>query len=43
VEGALVKALVGKDLPRRYEFDGDRLIVRSTRTDEHWRVVWIRY
>ena len=43
VEGALVRTLIGKDLQRRYEFRGDQLIVQSTRPDEHWRVVWVRY
>jgi hypothetical protein len=43
VEGAVVRTLIGKDLPRRYEFKGDQLIVESTRTDEHWRVIWVRY
>lgn len=43
VEGALVRTLVGKDLPRRYEFNGNQLIVQSTRPDEHWRVIWTRY
>jgi hypothetical protein len=43
VEGALVRTLIGMDLPRRYEFRGDQLIVESTRTDEHWRVIWVHY
>jgi len=43
VEGALVRSLIGKDLPRAYEFSGKQLIVKSTRTDEHWRVCWERY
>jgi hypothetical protein len=43
VEGALVRSLVGKDLPRAYEFSGNQLIVKSTRADEHWRVAWERY
>jgi hypothetical protein len=43
VDGALVRTLVGKDLPRRYSLEGDRLVVESTRPDEHWRVVWVRY
>jgi len=43
VEGALVRALIGKDLPRRYQFSGNRLIIQSTHPDEHWRVVWQRY
>jgi len=42
VEGALVRTLIGKDLPRAYEFSGKQLIVKSTRPDEHWRVVWER-
>ena len=40
VEGALVRSLIGKDLPRDFEFSGKQLIVKSTRSDEHWRVVW---
>jgi hypothetical protein len=43
VEGALVRTLIGKDLPRAYEFSGRQLIVKSTRPDEHWRVAWERY
>ena len=43
VEGALVRSLVGKDLPRRYEFSGNQLIVRPSSPDEHWRVTWERY
>jgi hypothetical protein len=43
VEGALVRSLIGKDLPRAYEFEGKQLIVRSTRPDEHWRVAWEHY
>ena len=43
VEGALVRSLIGKDLPRAYEFSGKQLIVKSTRSDEHWRVAWERY
>ena len=42
-DGAFVRALVGKDLPRSYEFSGRQLIVKSARPDEHWRVVWERY
>jgi Lipocalin-like domain len=40
VEGALVRTLIGKDLPRSFEFAGNQLIVKSTRPDEHWRVTW---
>ena len=43
IDGALVRTLVGKDLPRSFEFSGNRLIVKSTRPDEHWRVTWERY
>ncbi len=43
VEGALVRTLVGKDLPRVYEFSGNQLIVKSARADEHWRVAWEHY
>ncbi len=43
IDGALVRTLVGKDLPRSYEFSGNQLIVNSTRPDEQWRVAWERY
>ena len=43
VEGALVRSLVGKDLPRAFELSGKELIVKSARPDERWRVVWERY
>lgn len=43
VEGALVRTLIGKDLPRSFEFTGKQLIVKSTRQNEHWRVVWEHY
>ena len=36
--------LVGKDLPRKYEFTTDgRLIIRSANPAEHWRVTWEHY
>jgi lipocalin-like protein len=36
--------LVGKDLPRVYTLTEDgRLIIRSTRPDEHWSVTWEHY
>ena len=41
-EGANVRDLVGKDLPRRYTLVDGRLIIRSTRPDEHWSVAWER-
>jgi len=43
VEGALVRALIGKDLPRAFEFSGKQLIVKSTHPEEHWRVAWEHY
>jgi hypothetical protein len=43
VEGALVRTLIGKDLPRTYELNGNQLIVKSTNPNEHWRVTWERY
>jgi Lipocalin-like domain len=33
--------LVGKDLPRKFEFTADGyLVIRSTRPDERWSVTW---
>ncbi len=43
IEGALVRSLIGEDLQRVYEFQGDRLIVKPARPDEHWRVIWKHY
>ena len=43
VEGALVRTLVGKDLPRAFQLSGKQLVVKSTRPDEHWRATWERY
>lgn len=43
VDGALVRTLIGKDLPRAFEFSGKQLIVKSTRPDEHWKVTWERH
>ena len=43
VEGALVRALVGKDLTRVYHFEGAQLILKSSRGDEHWTIAWEHY
>lgn len=43
VEGALVRTLIGKDLPRVFELSGKQLIVKSSNPDEHWRVAWEHY
>ena len=45
VQGSVTRdLLVGKDLPRVYEFAGEgHLIIRSARPDEHWSVTWKHY
>jgi hypothetical protein len=45
VQGSVTRELlVGKDLPRVYEFTGDgHLIIKSARPDEHWSVTWEHY
>jgi hypothetical protein len=43
VEGAMVRSLIGKDLPRAYELSGNQLVVKSTNPNEHWRVTWEHY
>jgi hypothetical protein len=43
VEGAMVRSLIGKDLPRAYKMSGNQLVVESTNPNEHWRVAWERY
>ncbi len=42
VQGSITRdRLVGKDLPRKFEFTADgHLLIRSTRPDEHWSVLW---
>ena len=40
IDGALVRTLIGKDLKRVYELSGNRLTVKSTDPNEHWKVVW---
>jgi hypothetical protein len=43
VEGSITPGLVGKDLTRAFRFSDGRLIIQSTRVDEHWQAVWERY
>ena len=43
VEGAMVRSLIGKALPRGFELSGKLLIVKSTDPSEHWRAAWERY
>ena len=40
VRGSITHGLVGRDLTRMYQFSDGRLIIRSTRPDEHWSVTW---
>ena len=42
VQASLTRGLVGKDLTRAYRFSNGRLIIQSTRSDEHWSVTWER-
>ena len=44
VQGSITHGLVGKDLPRAYQFSEDgKLIIKSTRPEEHWLVTWEHY
>lgn len=43
VQGALVRSLIGKDLTRIYTFSGKQLVLKSSRPDENWRIVWEHY
>jgi hypothetical protein len=43
VEGAMVRSLIGQDLPRVFELSGTQLIVKSSDPNEHWRVAWEHY
>lgn len=43
VDGAMVRSLIGKDLPRVFELSGNQLIVKSANPNEHWRVTWEHY
>jgi hypothetical protein len=43
VQGSITPGLVAKDLTRMYELSGGRLIIRSSRPEEHWSVVWEHY
>lgn len=43
VEGALVRSLIGKDLPRAFEYSGKQLVVKSTHPDEHWKAASEHY
>jgi hypothetical protein len=43
VEGSVTRGLVGRDLPRAFQFSERNLIIKSTRPDEHWSVTWEHY
>ena len=45
VEGANTRdLLVGKDLPRVYQFSANgNLIIKPARPEEHWSVRWVHY
>lgn len=43
VEGSITHKLVGKDLTRMFQFIDGRLIIKSTRSDEHWSATWEHY
>jgi hypothetical protein len=43
VQGSITEGLVGKDLPRTFQFSDGHLVIRSTRPDEHWSVTWEHY
>jgi hypothetical protein len=45
VQGSNTRTLlVGKDLPRKFEFTVDgHLVIRSAQADEHWSVTWEHY
>jgi Lipocalin-like domain len=44
LQGSLVRALVGRDLPRLMQFSADgHLTLRSARPDEKWSVTWEHY
>ena len=43
VEGSITEGLVGKDLPRAFQFSDGHLVIKSTRPDEHWSVTWAHY
>ena len=43
VEGSVTRGIVGKDLPRMFEFAGRQMIIKSNRPEEHWSVTWEHY
>jgi hypothetical protein len=43
VIGSVTRGLVGKDLPRIFQFSDRHMIIKSSRPDEHWSVTWEHY
>jgi hypothetical protein len=43
LQGSVTEAIVGKDLPRSYRISDGRLVIQSTRPDEHWSATWAHY
>jgi len=45
VQGSVTRdRLVGRDLPRRYQFTPDgHLLIRPAQPEEHWSVTWKKY
>jgi hypothetical protein len=44
VQGSITHGLIGKDLPRVYEFTADgHLTIKSANPAEHWQVNWEHY
>jgi Lipocalin-like domain len=45
IQGSVTRGLlVGRDLPRRYQFTRDgHLLIRSAQPEEHWLVTWEKY
>jgi hypothetical protein len=45
IQGSVTRdLLIGKDLPRVYQFTAEgKLILRSARPEEHWSVTWQHY
>lgn len=38
-----MRSLIGKDLTRLFELSGNRLVVKSSSSNEPWRVAWEHY
>ena len=44
IQGSITHGLVGNNLPRTYQLTEDgHLVIKSTRPNEHWQVVWEHY